>query len=372
MALPSEPAPDFPLVAQAPSSFSLPQTDSFSSTPHSRGQSDSGELSLPTNQDFTSPIDRNIASEGSAGVGLRPSVMSQASALPTHLSSSISLSATRNLATTLGNVPPLGGSGLPIVSSHTVAASNPLSLSNPLPSFLQNPTSLSSLASIGGGVTNLHQSGLRLQEGAGSLSQHPNPPQLPPLPPHLSSFPFPFAAVSSHLQSSSSSLGMSGPQPQQQQHSRGQTMSQNLVATVASTRTPPSTQHIQQHNIQQPNMAPTQGLQQPQPTLSTSSNLSVGGMPMPLSHNIAGGGGLSGNLSNPPALPLLPTMHNMYPYPYTGALPSATAVPSVPNQPITSAVVRMNTPGFPGYPSYIAPSLYGNAQPPVTNTSFTR
>ena len=375
MALPSEPAPDFPLVAQAPSSFSLPHTDSFSSTPHTRGHSDSSELNLSTNQDFSSPIDRNVVSEG-AVAGLRASVMSEATALPTHLSSSIalnSLSATRNLGGTLGGLPPLGSS-LP-VSSHT-GVSNPLSSSNPLPSFLPNPTSLSSLSSIGSSVTSLPQSGLRLQDGAASLSQHSHAPQLPPLPPHLSSFPFPFA-VSSQLQSSSS-LGMGG--QHQQQHTRAQSMSHGTQNLVVATSAPPSTQHqLQQHTLH-PNMAPTQGLQQPPQSLSSSSNMPGGGMPpMPLSHNMAGAGGLSGSLSNPPAaLPLLPGMHNMYPYPYTGALPSATAVQSLPNQPITSAVVRMNTPGFPsqtlvpGYPSYIAPSLYGNTQPPVTNTTFTR
>jgi hypothetical protein len=52
------------------------------------------------------------------------------------------------------------------------------------------------------------------------------------------------------------------------------------------------------------------------------------------------------------------------------------AVQSLPSQPITSAMVRMNTPAFPlqtlvpGYPSYVAPSLYGTSQPPVTNGSF--
>jgi hypothetical protein len=70
-------------------------------------------------------------------------------------------------------------------------------------------------------------------------------------------------------------------------------------------------------------------------------------------------------------------------YPYTGELPSAAAavhVQSLPSQPIDiiSAMVRMNTPAFPsqtlvpGYPSYVAPSLYGTSQPPVTilNGSF--
>ena len=183
-------------------------------------------------------------------------------------------------------------------------------------------------------------------------------------------------AVSSQLQSSSLGMVSQHTRPQTQTH-----LAQTLPA-ISSATTTPSSQHLQQqHNIQ-PNMAPVaqgQGQGGLLQTLTSSSNV-PGGMPMPLSHNImAGTGSLPGSLPNPSALPLLPGMHNnMYPYPYPGALPSATtAVQSLTSQPITSAMVRMNTPAFPsqtlvsGYPSYVAPSLYGNT-PPVTNGSFSR
>ena len=368
-ALPSEPTPDFPLVAQAPSSFSLPHSDDLTSTQHGQTQTGGGDLNLTHSQEFTSSLEQNIA-EGTAGpgVGMRESILSEgSSALPAPLPGSRGLSTARNLGSM--GLPPIGGTLS--VSSH--GSSHPLSSSSPLSTFIPNPTSLSSLTSIGSG--GILPSGLRQQDGASSLSQHSHPPQLQPLPPHLSSFSLmnPFA-VSSQLQSSS--LGMLG------QHGRAQTqthMTQNLPPITSAT---PSTQHLQQqqqHSIQ-PTMAPaalTQGLQ----ALTTSANI-PGGMQMPLSHNMAAGtGSLPGSLSNPSALPLLPGMHNMYPYPYAGTLPSAAAaVQSFPSQPVTSsgAMVRMNAPGFPsqtlipGYPSYVAPSLYGNSQPPVTNGSYTR
>lgn len=361
VALPSEPTPDFPLQAQAPSNFSLPHSDNLASTQtQAAGSSD---LNLPPSQDFPSPLEQNIA-EG-PGVGMRDSVLPEGGgALPGHLSRSVGLNSQSTIRS-LGSIglPPVGG-GLSI-SGHA-GQSNPLT---PLSSFLPNPTSLSSLTSIGGSSSVL-SGGLRLPDATSSLSQQSHPPQLPPLPPHLSSFSLMNTfAVSSQLQSSS--LGMGG------QHTRAQTqphVAQHLPTITSAP--PPSSQHLQQpqHNLQ-PNMAPAQGLQQ---TLTTSSNLPAG-MPMPLSHNMASSGSLPGSLPNPSALPLLPGMPNMYPYPYTGALPSAaTAVQSLPSQPITSAMVRMNTPGFPsqtlvpGYPSYVPPSLYGNTQPPVSNGSFSR
>ena len=244
------------------------------------------------------------------------------------------------------------------------SSTNPLSSNNLLSHFLPNPTTLSSLMSIGGsgglGGGSVLPSGLRIPDsGTTSISQHSHPPQLP-LPSHLSSLSFmnPFA-VSSQFQSSS--LGMGG--NQQQQHSRAQLQSQS-GQNMPPITSAPSSQHPQQpqHNIQAPNVA---ALSQPGPslqqTLTTSAaNLPSGGMPpMPLSHNMAaagGTGGLAGSLSNPSALPLLPGMHNMYPCPYTGALPSAAAAV------ITSTMVRMNNPAFPsqtlipGYPSYVVPS----------------
>ena len=90
---------------------------------------------------------------------------------------------------------------------------------------------------------------------------------------------------------------------------------------------------------------------------------------MPLAHPIA---------CNAPSLPLLPGMPAVYSYPYSATLPT---------QSISSSMVRMNAPGpagFPqpgqaalapggGYNQYMAPSLYGNAQPPPVSTgNFTR
>ena len=399
MALPSEPAPDFPLVAQAPANFTLPHSSNLTSTQHGRTSSDGSELNFhpapPSSREFSSSLDHSIA-EGTAGVGsMRESVLPESGSLPAHLSSSSGLNGNQstargNLGST-GLLPPSIGGGLS-VSSHS-SSTNLLSSTNPLSSFLPNPTSLSSLTSIGGsgvGGGSILPSGLRLPDSiTSSMSQHPHPPQLPPLPSHLSSLSF-MNPFTQQLQSSSLGMGVGGSQQQQQQqHGRGQTQSQvgqNLPAITSA----PSSQHLQQpqHNIQTPNVAaPSQQGPSLQQTLTTSAaNLPSGGIPpMPLSHNMAaaGGtlGGLPGSLSNPSALPLLPGMHNMYPYPYTGALPSAAAaVQSLPSQPITSAMVRMNTPAFPsisqslvpGYPSYMAPSLYGNTQPPVTNGSFTR
>lgn len=88
-------------------------------------------------------------------------------------------------------------------------------------------------------------------------------------------------------------------------------------------------------------------------------------LPMPLTHPIAS------NLQNPAGLPtLIQGMPNMYPYPYTTPLPT---------QPVTSSIVRVNTPGFPsqsivpGYPQYLPPSLYSNSQqPPVSSGNFSR
>lgn len=362
VALPSEPTPDFPLVAQAPSSFSLTHSDNLTSNQsQTAGRS---ELNLPPSQDFPSSLDQSIAESG-----IRDSVLPEQG---THLSGSTGLnsqSPARNLGPAV--LPPVGSSLS--VSSHG-ALSNPLTS---LSSFLPNPTSLSSLMSIGGGSSSVLPSGLRLQDAtSSSLSEQSHPPQLPPLPPHLSSFSLmnPFA-VSSQLQSSSLGMVSQHTRPQTQTH-----IAQSLPTITSSSSTLPSSQHLQQqHNIQ-PNVAPAaQGQGSLLQTLTSSSNV-PGGMPMPLSHNImAGAGSLPGSLPNPSALPLLPGMHNsMYPYPYTGALPSATtAVQSLPSQPITSAMVRMNTPAFPsqtlvpGYPSYVAPSLYGNT-PPVTNGSFSR
>ena len=396
MALPSEPAPDFPLVAQAPANFTLPHSSNLTSAQHGRTSSDGSELNLHppphSSQEFSSSLDHGIT-EGTAGVGsMRDSVLPESGSLPTHLSSSTGLNSNQSTARgnlgSIGLLPPSIGGGLS-VASHS-SSTNLLSSTNPLSSFLPNPTSLSSLTSIGGsgvGGGSILPSGLRLPDSTtSSISQHSHPPQLPPLPSHLSSLSFmnPFA----QLQSSSLGMGVGGSQ-QQQQHGRGQTQSQigqNLPAITSA----PSSQHLQQpqHNIQALNVAaPSQQGPSLQQTLTTSAaNLPSGGIPpMPLSHNMAaaGGtaGGLPGSLSNPSALPLLPGMHNMYPYPYTGTLPSAAAaVQSLPSQPITSAMVRMNTPAFPsisqslvpGYLSYMAPSLYGNAQPPVTNGSFTR
>ena len=255
MALPSEPTPDFPLVAQAPSSFSLPPSESLPSNQHSRSQTgESGELSLPPSQNFPSSLSQDIA-ESTSRVGLRENVLPEGgSAMPTHLSSSLGLnsqsSTSRNLSS-LG-LPPIGGS-LP-ASSHSVSSSNPLS------SFLPNPTSLSSLSSsIGGSVGSniLPGGGLRLGDGVTSLSQpqqQSHPPQLQPLPPHLSSFSLmnPFA-VSSHLQSSS--LGMQPQQPPNRaQTQRSSHVTQNLpVVTSASTTAtaPPSSQHQLQQQPQQ-------------------------------------------------------------------------------------------------------------------------
>ena len=370
-------------MAQAPANFTLSHSDNLTSTQHNRTQSDGSELNLrpPPSQDFPSSFDHSIA-EGT-GVGIRESVLpGEGGSLSAHLSGSTGLNSNQSTGRNLGSIglppPPIGDSLS--VSSHGSSTNLLSSINNPLSSFLPNPSSLSSLTSIGGGGGNVLPSGLRLQDGTSSMSQHPHPPQLQPLPPHLSSLSF----MNSFAQLQSSSLGMGGNQHQQQQHSRAQTQSHNIIGqNLPAITSAPSSQHLQQpqHNIQAPNLAaPSQGPSSLQ-TLTTSSNLPSGGMPpMPLSHNMVGGtGGLSGSLSNPSALPLLPGMHNMYPYPYTGALPSAAAaVQSLPSQPITSAMVRMNTPAFPsqtlvpGYPSYVAPSLYGNTQPPVTNGSFTR
>ena len=404
MALPSEPAPDFPLVAQAPASFTLPpSTNLTSAAQHGRISSDGSELNLhpppppPPSQELPSSLDHGIA-EGTSGVGsLRESVLPESGSLSAHLSSTAGLNSSQSTARgnlgSLGPLPPPPiGAGLSLSSRST--STNPLSsATNPLSSFVPNPTTLSSLTSIGGSISgggSLLPSGLRLPDSTtSSLSQHAHPPQLPPLPSHLSSLSFvnPFA----QLQSSSLGMGV-GASQQQQQHSRGQSQSQ-IGQNLSSITSTPSSQHLQQppHNIQAPNVVAAPSGQQQGPSLQTlttsAANLSSGGMPpMPLSHNMAavaaaGGttGGLPGSLSNPSALPLLPGMHNMYPYPYTGALPSAAAaVQSLPSQPITSAMVRMNAPAFPsqtlvsGYPSYVAPSLYGNAQPPVTNGNFTR
>ena len=389
MALPSEPAPDFPLVAQAPANFTLPPSNSLTSAQHGRTSSNGSELNLhpppPHSQEFPSSLDHSIA-EGTGVGSMRESVLPESSSLPAHLSSTAGLNSNQSTAReNLGSLEPLPpppiGAGLSLSSRSSTT--NPLSSTNSLSSFLPNPTTLSSLTSIGGSITgggSILPSGLRLPDSTTSSVSHP--PQLPPLPSHLSSFSFmnPFA----QLQSSSLGMGVGG--SQQQQLSRGQTQSQigqNLPAITSA----PSSQHLQQppHNIQVPNIAAPSQQGPSLQTLTSAANLPSGGMPpMPLSHNmaaVAGGtaGGLPGSLSNPSALPLLPGMHNMYPYPYTGALPSAAAaVQSLPSQPITSAMVRMNTPAFPsqtlvpGYPSYVAPSLYGNTQPPVTNGSFTR
>ena len=401
MALPSEPAPDFP------ANFALPPpSNTLTSVQHGRTSSDGSELSLhppPPSQEFPSSLDHSIT-EG-AGVGsMRESVLSESGSLSAHLSSTAALNG-GNQSTGRGNLSSLGplppppiGASLPLSLSSCSSSTNPLTSTNPLSTFLPNPTTLSSLTSIGGSIAgggSVLSSGLRLPDSTtSSLSQqHSHPPQLPPLPSHLSSLSFmsPFA----QLQSSSLGMGVgASQQQQQQQHSRGQTQSQigqNLPAITSA----PSSQHLPQqqqppHNIQVPNVAaPSHQSPGLQALMTSAANLpSAGGIPpMPLSHNMAasvaaaGGtaGGLPGSLSNPSALPLLSGMHNMYPYPYTGALPSAAAaVQSLPSQPITSAMVRMNTPAFPsqtlvpGYPSYVAPSLYGNTQPPVTNGSFTR
>ena len=102
------------------------------------------------------------------------------------------------------------------------------------------------------------------------------------------------------------------------------------------------------------------------PVSGTRTNLPPNSsLPMPLTHPIAG------NLQNPTGLPLISGMPNMYSYPYTAALPA---------QPVSSAAVRVNAPGFPSQPlysQYLPPSLYGGGnpppqQPPVSTGNFSR
>ena len=176
VALPSEPTPDFPLVAQAPSSFSLAHSDNLTlNQSQTAGRS---ELNLPPSQDFPSSLHQSITESG-----IRDSVLPERG---THLSASTGLnnqSAARNLGSAV--LPPVGSSLS--VSSHS-ALSNPLTS---LSSFLPNPTSLSSLMSIGGGSGSVLPSGLRLQDAtSSSLSEQSHHPQLPPLPPHLSTCSF--------------------------------------------------------------------------------------------------------------------------------------------------------------------------------------
>jgi len=46
---------------------------------------------------------------------------------------------------------------------------------------------------------------------------------------------------------------------------------------------------------------------------------------------------------NPTGIPLLPTMPNVYPYPYPASIPG---IQNLPSQPISSTMVRMNAPGI--------------------------
>ena len=243
-------------MAQAPANFTLSHSDNLTSTQHNRTQSDGSELNLrpPPSQDFPSSFDHSIA-EGT-GVGIRESVLpGEGGSLSAHLSGSTGLNSNQSTGRNLGSIglppPPIGDSLS--VSSHGSSTNLLSSINNPLSSFLPNPSSLSSLTSIGGGGGNVLPSGLRLQDGTSSMSQHPHPPQLQPLPPHLSSLSF----MNSFAQLQSSSLGMGGNQHQQQQHSRAQTQSHNIIGqNLPAITSAPSSQHLQQpqHNIQAPNL----------------------------------------------------------------------------------------------------------------------
>ena len=104
---------------------------------------------------------------------------------------------------------------------------------------------------------------------------------------------------------------------------------------------------------------------------STANMPNFPAIQMPLTHPITARLPAPGH---PAGIPLLPTMPNVYPYPYPSSIPGMQSLPS---QPITSTMVRMNTPGFPpqtlvsGYPSYVQPSVYGNTQQ-VSASNFSR
>ena len=176
--LPSEPAPDYPLVAQAHANFTLSHSDNLTSTQHSRTQSDGSELNLrpPPSQDFPSSLDHNIA-EGT-GVGIRESVLpGEGGSLSAHLSDSAGLNNNRLTGRHLGSIglPPSHIGGGLSVSSHSSSTNLLSSINNPPSSFLPNPSSLSSLTSIGGGGGSVLPSGLRLQDST-YLIDVPAPP----------------------------------------------------------------------------------------------------------------------------------------------------------------------------------------------------
>ena len=104
---------------------------------------------------------------------------------------------------------------------------------------------------------------------------------------------------------------------------------------------------------------------------STANMPNFPAIQMPLTHPITARLPAPGN---PTGIPLLPTMPNVYPYPYPASIPG---IQNLPSQPISSTMVRMNAPGFPsqtlvsGYPSYVQPSVYGNTQQ-VSASNFSR